>query len=122
MGCFDIYCNGCGAPFTSYKNWDLPQMEGIDTEWLTDAIIEYYATNTKVKVCYYDGYGRFEDKDGAEYDVAEMQYNREVKIYHTLCENKIPSPAIRRYQEQHFNIFKMIEDGKQAVLNKQQTE
>lgn len=119
MGCFDIYCNCCGAPFTSYKNWDLPAMEGIDTEWLNDAIIEYYDTNTKVNVCYYDGYGRFEDANGQEYDVAEMQYNRQVKVYHKLCKpNKVPSPAMSRYQQQEFDIFKMIEDGQQGLLNK----
>lgn len=123
MGCFDIYCDVCHGPFTTYKSWGLKPLEGIDTDWLADAIIEYNA-NTKVNVCYYDGYGRFENAVGEEFDVAEKQYNREIKVYHKLCENRAIDTRTRNkmksYQEQFFDIDAMIADGNQALLNKPQ--
>lgn len=122
MGCFDLYCDVCGGPFKSYQTWNLHNMQHIDTEWLADAIIEYYDTQTKVNVCYYDGYGRFEDKQGTEFDVGEMQYNKQVKIYHKLCENRMVDIGTRNkvksYQEQFFDIDAMIADGNHALINK----
>jgi hypothetical protein len=97
-------------------------MEQTDTTWLNDAIIEYYETKTKVDVCYYDGYGRFEDKQGTEFDVGEKQYNKQVKIYHKSCENRVVDNhtrnKIKYYQQQHFDIDAMIADGNQTLLNK----
>jgi hypothetical protein len=122
MGCFDLYCDVCSGPFTSYKTWDLPNMQHADTTWLSDAIIEYYETKTKVNVCYYDGYGRFEDQQGTEFDVGEKQYDKEVKVYHKLCENRVVDihtrNKIKSYQQQHFDIDGMIADGNQTLLNK----
>lgn len=124
MGCFDMYCKVCGGPFTSYESWDLPNMEGIDTTWLNDAIIECNEENIKVNVCYYDGYGRFEDAKAVEYDVVEGEYDGKVKVYHKLCENRALSKAtvnaVKQYQQQHFDIDKMIADGNQALLQKPQ--
>ncbi len=117
-----MYCKVCSGPFTSYKTWDLPNMEDVDTKWLNDAIIEYTEKNTKVNVCYYDGYGRFEDEKGTEYDVVEDEYAGKAKVYHKLCENRtLPKAtvnAVKQYQQQHFDIDKMIADGNQALLQK----
>jgi hypothetical protein len=97
-------------------------MQHADTTWLSDAIIEYYETKTKVNVCYYDGYGRFEDQQGTEFDVGEKQYDKEVKVYHKLCENRVVDihtrNKIKSYQQQHFDIDGMIADGNQTLLNK----
>lgn len=116
-----MYCKVCGGPFTSYESWDLPNMEDIDTTWLSDAIIEY-ETGAKVNVCYYDGYGRFEDDKGTEYDVVEDEYDGKVKVYHKLCENRaLPKAtvnAVKQYHQQHFAIDEMIADGEQALLKK----
>lgn len=120
MGCFDIYCNVCHGPFTNYNSWGIKELQGIDTAWLTDAIIEYHDTNNKVQVCYYDGYGRFENAEGEEFDVVEKLYMGEVKVYHKLCENRVVDTHTRNkmksYQEQFFDIDTMIAHGDQTHL------
>lgn len=120
-----MYCNVCSGPFTSYQSWDLPNIESLDTTWLTEATIEYYATGQKVNVVYYDGYGRFEDKEGTEYDVVEAAYEKKVAVYHKLCKNRKVSSehnlTMKRYQDQHFDIDKMIADGREALLDKPRT-
>jgi hypothetical protein len=126
MGCFDIYCDVCGGPFSSYNSWNLPALQehGIDTDWLSEAIIEYYQDRKKVRevtVRDYDAYGNFTDDAGLEHDVGEAQYNKEVRVIHTACLGK-PVPRLpcftplSAYQEQFFNIDRLIADGKQHML------
>jgi len=120
MGCFDMYCCVCGGPFTAYsaKSYpNHPQMHTIDTEWLKDAIIEYN-NGTKVSVCYYDGYGRFEDSSNVEYDVVEQEYNRELKVYHKLCDGKKPKTVLKKYQQQFFDIDLLIKQNNHSLLDK----
>lgn len=116
MGCFDMYCDICGASFTSYNPKYYPEMTGIDTQWLDDAIIEYY--DNSVKVSKYDSYGRFEDKNGVEHDVVEKHYNKEVRIYHSLCQGKQSNKRFRKYQQQHFDVDQLVKDGKKYMLDK----
>lgn len=119
MGCFDMYCSICDGPFVNYNSWDLPGMEGIDTEWLTKAMIHYYDTNTKVNVIDYDDDGRFEEADGTVHDVVELVDTEKAVVYHTLCVNRKPTEhmnVISDYCEQHFDIERMIEDGNQRLL------
>lgn len=124
MGCFDMYCDVCGASFTSYNPQYYPEMTGIDTKWLDDAIIEYYHKyddkeyTARVNVSCYDSYGRFEDKNGVEHDVVEKHYNKELKIYHSLCKGKQPNKLFKKYQQQHFDIDQLIIDGKKHMLDK----
>lgn len=117
MGGSDMYCDVCGAPFTPYEPKYYPVMNNVDTTWLNDAVIEFY-NKQKVYVCYYDGYGRFEDKQGNEYDVIEKHYNKEVKIYHTICQSNQKSHDLLKYQQQYFDIERLIKDGKKHLLDK----
>ena len=123
MGCFDMYCKVCSGPFVSYKGWDLPNMEGINTDWLTNAMIHYHETGEEVEVVYYDGYGRFEDAKGVEYDVVELQHNNKVSVTHKLCKGRKMSDnnlqTMKNYgqYEQFFNIDKIIQDGNQGLLH-----
>lgn len=94
-------------------------MDGIDTDWLTKAEIHYYETNTKVDVVYYDGYGSFEEADETEHDVVELVYQKKANVYHKLCvkrKSTVDMLKIKQYQEQFFDIDKMIKDGNQALL------
>lgn len=121
MGCFDMYCDVCSAPFVSYNSWTLPNMEGIDTDWLTEAEIHYYTTNTKVGVVYYDGYGSFEEANGTEHDVVVQVYEKTARVYHKLCANrKMTSDNIKTMSsyknDQFFKIDEMIKDGNQSLL------
>lgn len=122
MGCFDLYCKICGGPFVSFEGWDLNDMDDIDTSWLVDAVIEYYETGTKINVCSYDDYGCFEDKNGVVYDVADDEDEGKVGLYHKLCENRTLTDdaytIVSEYQEQHFDIERMISDGNQEFLHK----
>jgi hypothetical protein len=118
MGCYDMYCDVCGASFTSYNLTHYPGMTGIDTQWLNNAIIEYYNNAECVEVSNYDGYGRFEDKNGVEHDVVEKYYNKEVGIYHSLCKGKHPYNMFKKYQQQHFDIQKLVRSGKHHMLDK----
>ena len=111
-----MYCCVCGGPFTSYSAEDYPKLDKIDTKWLDDAIIEYN-NGMKVQVCYYDGYGRFEDTNQVEYDVGLQEYNRELKVYHKLCDGKKPTNALKNYQQQHFDIELLIKQKKQTLLD-----
>lgn len=123
MGGHDQYCFVCGAPFTSFNSYKIEQLKDIDTDWLADAVLEYYKDGkvTKhVSVCYYDGYGRFEDKAGTEYDVLDAIYDKEVKVLHTACQAK-SSPkgsSLRKYQQQFFMIDALVADNKQHMLIK----
>lgn len=114
MGCFDMYCDICGASFTSYNSY--PEMIGVDTDWLNDAIVEYY--DNTVEVSNYDSYGRFEDKNGVEHDVVEKQYYKEVKVYHSLCQGKQTNQRFKGYQQQHFDVEQLVKDGKKYMLDK----
>lgn len=119
MGCFDMYCDVCGASFTSYNPKYYPEMTGIDTKWLDDVVIEYYNNDVQyVEVSNYDSYGRFEDKNGNEHDVVEKYYNNEVRIYHSLCKGKKPNKLFQKYQQQHFDIDQLIKNGKKHMLDK----
>jgi hypothetical protein len=121
MGCYDLYCDVCGASFTSYNPKYYPDMTGIDTKWLDDAVLEYNNNSNcsgYVEVSNYDSYGRFEDKNGVEHDIVEKHYNKEVKIYHSLCKGKQPNKQFSRYQQQHFNIDQLVKDGKKHMLDK----
>ena len=125
MGCFDVFCTTCGGPFNSYTSWELPNMQGIDTEWLKDAFIEYYENDKcvkQVRVSYYDGYGRFEEPDGVEHDVIEAIYEGKVKMIHRLCKDRKDTPVkeLRKYQQQFFDIDAIIEDNKQHLLQRPQ--
>jgi hypothetical protein len=132
-----MYCDVCGGPFSSYKSWNLPglQEHGIDTDWLSEAIIEYYTKGKEgkegkkvqeVTVRDYDAYGNFTDDAGLEHDVGEAQYNKEVRVIHTACLGK-PVPRLpcftplSAYQEQFFDIDRLIADGKQHMLRKPST-
>lgn len=125
MGCYDMYCDVCGAPFNSYNPTYYPEMNGIDTKWLDDAVLEYYYTSDNkdykvyVEVSDYDSYGRFEDKNGVEHDVVEKHYNKQVKIYHSLCKGKQPNKMFRKYQQQHFDIDHLVKDGNKYMLDKE---
>lgn len=131
MGCFDMYCDVCGGPFSSYNSWNLPALQhaGIDTDWLSEVIIEYYKNGQKVREVPahdYDSYGNFTDDAGVEHDVGEAQYNKQVRVIHKSCHGKpVPrSPQLtplRGYQEQFFDIDRLIEDGKQHMLRKPST-
>jgi hypothetical protein len=131
MGCFDIYCNVCGGPFCSYNSWNLPALQhaGIDTDWLKEAILEYYKNNKKVQevpVSNYDSYGNFTDDAGVEHDVGEAQYNKRVLVIHKACQGKpVPrlpvSTPLSPYQEQFFDIDRLIADGKHHMLLKPST-
>jgi hypothetical protein len=116
MGCFDMYCCVCGGPFTPYPTEHYPEMKNIDTKWLADAIIEFN-DGKKASVNYYDGYGRFQDSNEVEYDIVENEYNKEVKIYHRLCQGKQRTNTLKKYQQQHFNIDLLIENNKQNILD-----
>lgn len=117
MGCFDIYCDVCAGPFTPYNCKYYPGIADVDTAWLDEAIIEY-DNKVKIPVSNYNSYGAFTDKNGTEHIVAEKQYYKEVKVYHTVCEFKTPKRHLKGYQQQHFNIDKVIEDNNQHLLNK----
>ena len=120
MGCYDEYCSCCGAPFISYTSWKIPQLEGIDTEWLKDALMEFYS-GEQVEVCYYDGYGRFEDNKGVSYDVIdEDTLERKARVYHKACSGSRSSDItrIKKYQQQEFAIDAMIADNAQNLLMK----
>lgn len=119
MGCFDMYCDSCGAPFTSYNPKYYPDMVNVDTIWLEEAIVEYYNKgNLKVHVSKYDSYGRFEDGNGKEHDVVGGVYDGHIKVYHKLCEGRPRSNKFRAYQEQFFNIERMIKQNKHNMLDK----
>jgi hypothetical protein len=120
MGCYDMFCNICGGPFTSFDVKYYPDMNNIDTKWLQDAVVEYYDTNRKVEVCYYDGYGRFEEKNGTEHDVIEAVYDKKVVVYHKICQSmkSNTSGMFRKYQQQFFNIDGMIKDKNHHMLDK----
>ncbi len=116
-----MYCNVCGGPFTPYNIKDYPAIGDVDTAWLNDAIIEYNQTtnNLKVNVCYYDSYGRFEEADGTEHDVIEGVLGEDIKVYHKLCESQTPSRKLKFiYQQQFFDIDRLIKDGKAKLLEK----
>lgn len=118
MGCYDEYCCMCGAPFVSYTSWDIPQFVDIDTEWLKEALMEFYS-GEQVEVCYYDGYGRFEDKKGASYDVIDEDTNeRTARVYHKACSGRqsLDITKMKKYQQQEFDIDAMIADNAQHLL------
>jgi hypothetical protein len=119
MGCFDMYCIKCGCPFNSFNPKYYPEMTGIDTTWLDDAVVEYYESNLKVNVSNYDSYGRFTDKDGVEHDVIEDNYNGKVKVCHKLCDEKSPKHKFT-CNDQHFPIEKIIKQNKHVHLDKSQ--
>jgi hypothetical protein len=117
MGCFDIYCKVCGGPFTPYPSAYFPEMEGVDTKWLGEAVVEY-KDGAKVDATGYDSYGRFKSTSGESLDVGLDELNGNVIVYHKQCEGKPSSNQFRQYQCQHFDIMSMIEHGKQHMLNK----
>jgi hypothetical protein len=117
MGCFDMYCCVCAGPFTPYHVEHYPEMKNIDTKWLSDAIIEFN-DGKKANVNYYDGYGRFQDDNEVEYDVVEIEYTKQVKVYHKACEGKQSTNTLKKYQQQHFNIDLLIKNNKQNLLQK----
>ena len=116
MGCFDMYCNVCGAPFTPYPSAYFPKMEGIDTKWLGEAVIEY-KDGVKVDARSYDSYGCFKSTSGKNIDVGLNQCNGKLMVYHKSCEGKKTNNRFRQYQRQHFDIMSIIEQGKQHMLN-----
>lgn len=126
-----MYCDVCGGPFNSYNSWGLPalQQAGIDTDWLSEVIIEYYKDGQKVREVSardYDAYGNFTDDAGVEHDVGEAQYNKQVRVIHKSCHGKpVPSRSwltpLSGYQEQSFDIDQLIADGKQDMLRKPST-
>lgn len=123
MGCFDIYCAVCGGPFTNYSSWNLPKLENIDTKWLDEAILEYYENDKKIQeatVRDYDAYGNFTDEFGVEHDVVEAAYSKKVVTVHKACHGRtVPRiTPLNKYQEQFFNIDRLIADGKQHMLSK----
>jgi hypothetical protein len=119
MGCYDMYCKVCGAPFTPYQSTDFPQMEGVDTNWLGEVIVEY-SNGDKVYATGYDSYGRFTSvTTGKIVDVGLAACDSNLKVYHKLCEgNKTPSNKFRIYQQQHFDIFTMIANNRHHLLDK----
>jgi hypothetical protein len=116
MGCFDMYCCFCGSPFTPYQVEHYPEMKNIDTQWLADAIIEFHDGDKKY-VNYYDGYGRFFDKDAVEYDIVESENKKDVKVYHKSCQGKQGSNTLKKYQQRHFNIDMLIKNNEQKLLD-----
>jgi len=117
MGCFDMYCKVCGGPFTPYPSAYFPKMEGIDTNWLGEAVVEY-KDGVKVDATGYDSYGRFKSTSGETLDVGLDQCDGKLIVYHKSCEGKPSSNQFRQYQCQHFDIMCIIERGKQHMLNK----
>lgn len=113
-----MYCCVCGGPFTSYPPEYYPEMQHIDTTWLDEAIVEDTATGETVIVSEYDAYGRFTDKHGVEHDVVEKEYNSEVKVYHTACANKPKTQLLKKYQQQEFDIDRLVKQGRQQLLSK----
>lgn len=124
MGCFDLYCVVCGGPFTNYQSWNIAELKDIDTTWLKDAMLEYYKDGKKVREAQatdYDSYGRFIDfTTGQELDVVEDVYYKKVLVFHKACHGR-PVPRVvplLRYQEQHFDVDRLVADGNHNMLRK----
>lgn len=117
MGCHDEYCRVCGAPFVSFASWNIPKLKRIDTNWLTNAVMEFYS-GKRVGVCYYDGYGRFEDDKGVVYNTINETYELQARVYHKACAGRTSSnlSAMEKYHQQEFDIKALVADNNQHLL------
>jgi hypothetical protein len=117
MGCWDIYCSVCGAPFTPYPKNYFPKMDGIDTEWLADVVVDY-KNGVKVDATDYDAYGCFKARDGKTLNIGEAEADGKVRVYHKLCEGKQkPNNNFKEFQRQFFDINTLIKQRKQHLLD-----
>lgn len=113
-----MYCSVCGAPFTPYNVTYYPKMAGIDTNWLGEAVVDYKNGQT-VDANNYDSYGCFTSTNGEKLNIGMQEADGEVKVYHKLCHAKTnPINDFSEYQEQFFNIDKMIKKRKHKQLDR----
>jgi hypothetical protein len=115
-----MYCKVCGGPFTPYPSAYFPKMEGIDTNWLGEAVVEY-KDGVKVDATGYDSYGQFKSTSGESLDVGLDQCDGKLIVYHKSCEGKPLSNRFRQYQGQHFDIMTVIEHKKHHLLHNSTT-
>lgn len=118
MGCWDMYCSVCGAPFTPFNTTYYPKMVGIDTNWLGEVVVDYKNGQT-VDANNYDSYGRFTSTTGQTLDVGLQEADGELTVYHKLCQGKTnPTNDFSEYQEQFFDIEKVIRKRKHKLLDR----
>lgn len=120
MGCFDVYCHLCGAPFfpTDYH----PSARGVDVAWMNSAVVTFRDTGYRLPVRDYDSYGGFTVVQTGEHKRFDV-YGGNVEVAHATCLTvpeiaRLRRGVLRRYHEQFFDVESAVAHGHKVLLTR----